>query len=648
MSEYELKRMRNITRNNARLASLGLLVPMTSATTLFSDRPSRKKRVVPQDDVERRVQPKRNAKKPTSYRDLDDHVIFERTQPIDSSDTVDEDTVHKRLREEEAEYSPSNNNDEEEYNEDKDELETPTAANAYRLHHYYRQYQSVEFYNAEKRLIDRYEDVSDGIKADISPDPLPLPQEMKKQKKNYENWFAGHYPSPLQDGESYTDKNGHATAFTTSMYENAVNSGLPPDKQLVFGQMFDYFTDCTLGQVPFLAGGENYCHEKHFLKGKLADDAAREHWRNLRIDVFSRLIIDAINRKSVGTRVLIIGVMPSIIFPSILKEARSMAIDHFKEQGIVVEFDLQFIISPHFCSVIHGLNQEDLAKMDNAVMQSQGNLLRGVNYFQTTDFTHLHRMSNVIDYIRSVYRNLGRDTRLMTLPQDGTPLHISMIEYFTRFRDDILQRAKLTCFEELTVFHLLSYMGKKGYENGLGSMSAEERMVASKKGYENGIGAMSAEEKKMRMGIVWEKKYAEFKRCIGMPERGTPLHNWQKYQLDNGNASLNAKIQKELAENKGSTIWRESGVKLANCVEQKNCAQMGIVWEEKYDEFESYDGMPERGTPLDTWQKSQLGNTHGSCLNAKIQKELAENKGSTIWRERRVKLANCVEQKRRA
>jgi hypothetical protein len=53
-----------------------------------------------------------------------------------------------------------------------------------------------------------------------------------------------------------------------------------------------------------------------------------------------------------------------------------------------------------------------------------------------------------------------------------------MIKYFTRFRDDILQRAKLTCFEELTVFHLLSYMGKKGYENGPGAMSAEERMAA--------------------------------------------------------------------------------------------------------------------------------------------------------------------------
>jgi hypothetical protein len=50
--------------------------------------------------------------------------------------------------------------------------------------------------------------------------------------------------------------------------------------------------------------------------------------------VSSRLIIDAINRKSVGARVLIIGVMPSIIFPSILKEARLMAIEHIKEQGI--------------------------------------------------------------------------------------------------------------------------------------------------------------------------------------------------------------------------------------------------------------------------------------------------------------------------
>ena len=60
----------------------------------------------------------------TSYRDLDDHVIFKRTRPIDSSDTGEEDTVCKRMREDEAEYSPSGGNDEEEYNEDEDELES--------------------------------------------------------------------------------------------------------------------------------------------------------------------------------------------------------------------------------------------------------------------------------------------------------------------------------------------------------------------------------------------------------------------------------------------------------------------------------------------------------------------------------------------
>jgi hypothetical protein len=128
-------------------------------------------------------------------------------------------------------------------------VDPPTPANADCFHQGDCQYQSVEFYKAKKQLIDRYEEVSGGIKAAISPDPLPLPQEMKKQKNNYESWFAGHYPSTLQDGKSYTDKNGCASVFTTRMFEHAVNYGLPPDKQLVFGQMFDYFTDCTLDWV---------------------------------------------------------------------------------------------------------------------------------------------------------------------------------------------------------------------------------------------------------------------------------------------------------------------------------------------------------------------------------------------------------------
>ena len=90
---------------------------------------------------------------------------------------------------------------------------------------------------------------------------------------------------------------------------------------------------------------------------------------------------------------------------------------------------------------------------------------------------------------------------LKTLPQDGPPEHTSMINYFTRFRDDILQHtidsnkiiAKPTCLDELTVCHLLSFMGTrgggKGYKNGIGAMSAEERTAVGEKGYEKGMGA---------------------------------------------------------------------------------------------------------------------------------------------------------------
>ena len=86
----------------------------------------------------------------------------------------------------------------------------------------------------------------------------------------------------------------------------------------------------------------------------------------------------------------------------------------------------------------------------------------------------------------------------------------------------------------------------------------------------------------------------------------------------------------------------------SDCIEQKNCTKIGNAWEEKYDEFESYDGMPERGTPLHNynWQQNQLSNTHDGSLNAKIRKEKAENEEGTVWSEGSVKIANCVAQKR--
>ena len=140
--------------------------------------------------------------------------------------------------------------------------------------------------------------------------------------------------------------------------------------------------------------------------------------------------------------------------------------------------------------------------------------------------------------------------------------------------------------------------------------------------------------------IVWKEKYNDFKRCVEMPERGTPLHTWQQNQLSSGSKGLNSKIRKENEENEGSTWskWRE---KLCDCIEQKICAKIGNAWEEKYDESKRCVEMPERGTPLHTWLHNQSRNG-SKGLNDKIRNE---NEGST-WSEQRETLANCVAQKR--
>ena len=127
MSEYELKRMRNVARKNARLESLGLLVPMTSAGSLSSDPSNRKKHSASQDDVERRVQPKRNAKQPTSYRDFNDD------NDDVGDDNLDSDTIDLDLQsDEDGDLNDDNNSHDEldinmndldlQSNEDSDEV----------------------------------------------------------------------------------------------------------------------------------------------------------------------------------------------------------------------------------------------------------------------------------------------------------------------------------------------------------------------------------------------------------------------------------------------------------------------------------------------------------------------------------------------
>ena len=129
------------------------------------------------------------------------------------------------------------------------------------------------------------------------------------------------------------------------------------------------------------------------------------------------------------------------------------------------------------------------------------------------------------------------------MPEIGTQLHNWQMHQLSNTHDSCLN-AKI--WEEI--------------EENKGSTIWRERRVK--------LSDCVEQKNRAKIGNAWEEKYAEFKRCVGMPKRGTPLYNWQNNQLSNTTGTLNAKIQKELAENKGS-IWSERKGKLANCVEQK-------------------------------------------------------------------------------
>jgi len=128
---------------------------------------------------------------------------------------------------------------------------------------------------------------------------------------------------------------------------------------------------------------------------------------------------------------------------------------------------------------------------------------------------------------------------------------------------------------------------------------------------------------------MWEEKCAEFDDYDGMTETTSAFYYWQHNQL----TGFDGKIKKEISANEGSTLWRDRRAKLVACIAKKKDDE----WEEKYTEFDDYDGMPETTSVLYNWQHNQL-----TRFDGKIKKEIAANKGITLWRDRRAKLVACI------
>ena len=328
--------------------------------------------------------------------------------------------------------------------------------------------------------------------------PSPFtPQDSDTAIRNtvFYSTFA-NYASPQQDGKPIFLENGVGTCFTMIQFQQAMNSVIPGTTL----RMVHFSDDILSIQVEFQnKEGESFCTECDFIK-KLPSDRSN-HLLLLRRIKLMWVMIDGIENGFEEFRAMIYGDHPSRYWSGLLEEAHSLAINHFSKRGRSVNFKLTLIKSPHFCSVIHEYKYSLRLRMDSAVAEFLG--VYECSYFRNFQTT---KSGVFINYIRSLYRDLGKDTRLMTLPQDGTLLRNSVIEYFTKYKDDILQCAKSTGYEDLTVFDLLLFMGKKGYENSIGKMLAEEKTAGGKKGYENGIGKMSAEEKTARNNKVGRPK----------------------------------------------------------------------------------------------------------------------------------------------
>jgi hypothetical protein len=95
---------------------------------------------------------------------------------------------------------------------------------------------------------------------------------------------------------------------------------------------------------------------------------------------------------------------------------------------------------------------------------------------------------------------------------------------------------------------------------------------------------------------------------------------------------LDAKIKKEIYANERSTVWSDRKVRFGNCIGQKLSVKCSNMWEEYYAVFKGHDGMLATGIKLSRGP---------SGLDAVIEEEIEEKEGSTLWSDRKVRLANC-------
>jgi len=230
------------------------------------------------------------------------------------------------------------------------------------------------------------------------------------------------------------------------------------------------------------------------------------------------LMIDAIDNGCLEFRAMIYGGHPGSYWSGLLAEAHIWAIGHFNSLDLSVNFKLTLIKSPHLCDVNHGNNYSQRLHLDSAVAEFLG--VYEWSYFCETDFLRYHfqgGFNSMLHFFGEWTEDERVSTKMSSLSMDNVHNYVSSC--FTKWSTNIIKHVSTNDNQisliDITIQHLASFYGHRGgkgsHRGGKGNLGRE---TAASGG----------------MGINWENKYAEFKRCAEMPKRGTEVCTWKQHK----------------------------------------------------------------------------------------------------------------------
>ena len=354
---------------------------------------------------------------------------------------------------------------------------------------------SEECARAEKKMFKFWMDMAvkycidylQGKTADESPPPCPLPQWLTEKLDGTMRIYAGHYPPTSQKNKGYVHpRTGGPTANTNKIIFDAINSCLPENRKVTFGQMYDLFSDLCQFEMPLYIDGKKFDFEKHLLN--LLTNDERAEWRRFTINYLKWRYIDAIKNGVHRAIVMVFGRLPNKYWPELHKKALKKALKHIlHSENRDAKFDLQITTCPHFSSVYYGTDDADIIKMQRAIKESQGRILEGrvVDHIMQNynNIAVKNRMEELLGFLRKYPKEVREITKLPSFSEDSVPP--SVLSYYHNWKDNIAEyvsrNGNKVDAEDITIQHMLRFVCHRGGLTSKGKKrSAETRAKMSK------------------------------------------------------------------------------------------------------------------------------------------------------------------------